>query len=99
MTIRVPIKRHSAYHVYMLRCADGTYYTGYTNNLERRVKMHNAGNGAKSLLWKSKRPVKLVYTKAYRYYKRVVTAEQWLKKRSRRKKEELIQEYEKQRKP
>jgi putative endonuclease len=33
--------------VYILKCSDGTLYTGITNNLERRVKQHNAGKGAK----------------------------------------------------
>jgi putative endonuclease len=33
--------------VYLLRCADGTLYTGITNNLEKRIKQHNEGKGAK----------------------------------------------------
>ncbi|MBI3317876.1 MAG: GIY-YIG nuclease family protein, partial [Candidatus Omnitrophica bacterium] len=48
--------RHGAYAVYMVRCTDGTYYTGLTNNLEARIKLHNAGNGAKYL--RGKGPVK-----------------------------------------
>jgi putative endonuclease len=70
--MRGSIKRHSSYYLYMLQCADGTYYTGYTNNLESRVKLHNSGNGAKSLKWKGKLPVELVYAKEYRYYKRAL---------------------------
>ena len=35
-------------YTYILECSDGTYYTGWTNDLEKRVKMHNAGKGAKS---------------------------------------------------
>ena len=34
-------------YTYMLRCADGSFYTGWTNNLEKRVKEHNAGRGGK----------------------------------------------------
>jgi putative endonuclease len=93
MRARALIKRHSSYHVYMLRCADGMYYTGYTSDVEARVKLHNSGHGAKSLNWKGKLPVALVYAKAYRYYKRVLQAEQHLKKLRRKKKEELIQQY------
>ena len=75
----------------MLRCADGTYYTGSTKNLEARLKLHRAGRGAKYCRWK--RPVELVYAKEYRYYKRVLHAELWLKSRSREEKEVLIRKY------
>ncbi len=44
---------------YILECADGTFYTGWTTDLERRVKTHNAGRGAKCT--KVRRPVRLVY--------------------------------------
>jgi len=89
--MRTPIKRHNSYHVYMLRCADGTYYTGYTNDVDSRVKLHNSGNGAKSLKWKGKLPVELVYAKEYRYYKNAITAERYLKRQTRRYKEARIQ--------
>jgi putative endonuclease len=45
--------------VYILQCADGSYYTGWTTNLERRVAAHNAGRGGRYT--RSRRPVKLVY--------------------------------------
>lgn len=47
------------YWVYILRCADGTLYTGCTNELSRRLAAHNAGKGAKYT--RSRRPVELVY--------------------------------------
>ena len=47
------------YFVYLLRCADGTLYTGCTNDLDRRLVAHNAGKGAKYT--RSRRPVVLVY--------------------------------------
>ncbi len=47
------------YFVYLLCCADGTLYTGCTNDLERRLAAHNAGKGAKYT--RSRRPVSLVY--------------------------------------
>jgi putative endonuclease len=43
----------------MLECADGTFYTGWTTDPERRVRQHNAGQGARYT--RSRRPVKLVY--------------------------------------
>ncbi len=87
--------RHGEYFVYMVQCADGTYYTGSTNDLENRIKLHNAGNGAKYL--RGKGPVRLVYAKEYRYYKRALQAECWLKKRSHQEKAALVQEYGRQR--
>lgn len=58
---RVVQPRHGKYFVYMVRCADGTYYTGSTNDFGNRIKLHNAGNGAKYL--RGKEPVQLVYAK------------------------------------
>lgn len=45
--------------VYILECADGTLYTGWTTDLRRRVKAHNAGQGARYT--RGRRPVRLVY--------------------------------------
>lgn len=50
-------------YVYILRCADGSLYTGWTNDLEKRVKTHNAGKGAKYT--KTRLPVELVYYEEY----------------------------------
>ena len=47
------------YAVYILRCADGTLYTGITNDLSHRLAAHNGGKGAKYT--RSRRPVELVY--------------------------------------
>ncbi|MBQ8918950.1 MAG: GIY-YIG nuclease family protein [Acidaminococcaceae bacterium] len=52
-----------SYYVYMLECSDGTLYTGYTDDLEKRLAAHNAGEGAKYT--RSRRPCKLVYTEAF----------------------------------
>lgn len=49
--------------VYILRCSDGTLYTGITNDLERRVKAHNDGTGAKYT--KGRGPVVVVHTESY----------------------------------
>ena len=48
-----------SYYVYLLRCRDGTLYTGYTDNPERRLRVHNAGKGAKYT--RARLPVELVY--------------------------------------
>ncbi len=86
------LKRKDKFYVYIVKCKNGTYYTGYTNNLENRVKLHNKGNGAKYL--RGKLPVELVYAKEYKYYKNVLHAERNLKKLTRKQKECLIRNYE-----
>lgn len=48
------------FHVYMLRCRDGTLYTGYARDLKKRLETHSRGKGSKYV--KSRRPFKLVYS-------------------------------------
>ncbi len=50
----------SEWTIYIIKCADGTFYTGITNDLDKRLKAHDAGLGAKYT--KSRGPVKLAYT-------------------------------------
>ena len=83
--------REGEFFVYIVQCRDGTFYTGYTQNLEERVSLHNSGNGAKYLRGKS--PVKLVYTKEYRYHKNALSAERRIKKLTREQKLNLIRIY------
>ena len=54
-------KDNKAY-MYVVECADGTLYTGYTTDVERRLKTHNAGKGAKYT--RARLPVKLLYSQA-----------------------------------
>lgn len=53
-----------SWHVYILACADGSFYTGITTDLARRVEEHNSGTGAKCT--RARRPVKLVYSERKR---------------------------------
>ena len=85
--------RQGKFFVYMVQCVNGMYYTGSTNNLERRLKEHNSGKGAKYL--RGKGPVKLVYCKEYRNYMNVVRAERKIKKFLRKQKDELVRIYAK----
>ena len=78
----------------MVECRDGTYYTGSTNNLANRLKLHNNGHGAKYV--RGKGPVRLVYVKEYKDYRRALQAERALKKLTRKQKEELIKIYAQQ---
>ena len=84
-------KRHSPHFVYILKCSDGVYYAGYTNDLMRRLKEHNDKRGSEYL--KLRLPVELVYSKEYRYYKNVLIAEKRIKKMTRTQKENLIAIY------
>ena len=92
MKLDMGITRKAQFYVSIVKCARGTYYAGYTNNLEKRIALHNKGNGAKYL--KGRSPVKLVYVMEYIYYKNALRAERNMKKRTRKEKEILIKRYE-----
>lgn len=75
-------------YTYMVRCKDGSLYTGWTNNLEKRVQAHNQGTGAKYT--KSRRPVELVYYEEYESKIDAMKREYEIKQLPKKKKEELI---------
>jgi len=74
--------------VYMVRCADGTLYTGYAKDPERRAQAHNAGRGAKYT--SGRRPVSLVYIERFRSLGKALSREHALKRATRSQKESLI---------
>ena len=77
------------YFVYIVKCADNTLYTGYTSNLEQRIKQHNSGSqGARYT--KTRRPVKLVFVEIYQTQREAIRREIVIKKRSREEKLNLI---------
>jgi putative endonuclease len=76
------------HYVYILRCADGTLYTGYTINLKARVEAHNAGRGAKYT--RSRRPVTMVYSRGFRSLGKALAREYAMKQLTRAEKEALI---------
>ena len=76
------------FYTYILRCADGTYYTGYTPDLEKRLLTHNGGKGAKYT--RSRLPVTLVYFEEYKDKSEAMAREYRIKKMSRKEKEKLI---------
>ena len=77
------------YYVYLLRCADGTLYTGFTNDLARRLAAHNAGRGAKYT--RGRRPVELVYWESFSNESSALRREYAIKQLPRRQKLTLIQ--------
>lgn len=74
--------------VYILECADGSYYTGSTKNLELRLKQHQAGEGAKHT--QKRLPVKLVYFEEFLRIDEAFYREKQIQGWSRKKKEALL---------
>lgn len=78
----------SAFFCYMVQCSDGSYYTGWTTDPERRVKEHNSGRGA--LYTKFRRPVELIYLEQVEDRSSAQQREHAIKKLTRQKKTELV---------
>ena len=74
--------------VYILLCSDGTLYTGWTNDIENRVKTHNAGKGAKYT--KTRLPVKLLHVEYFETKEEAMSREFAIKQLSRAEKIHLV---------
>ena len=74
--------------VYILRCSDGTLYTGSTDNVARRVQAHNSGKGAKYT--RGRTPVEVVYTEECESYSAALKREYAIKQLTRQEKLEMI---------
>lgn len=75
-------------YTYILRCSDDTFYTGWTTDLKKRIKVHNLGKGAKYT--RARVPVTLVYWEEYESREEAMKREVAIKKLTRKKKESLI---------
>ena len=78
------------HYTYILECKDQTLYTGYTTDLDRRLKVHNEGKGAKYT--KIRRPVVLVYQEMYETKSEALRREYEIKTFTRQRKLKLIEE-------
>ena len=76
------------HYAYIVECADGTYYCGYTNDLEKRMETHNRGKGAKYT--KPRLPVVLVYYEEFETKEEAMSREWHLKQLSHAQKQALI---------
>lgn len=76
-------------YTYILKCSDGSLYTGWTNRLEERVKAHNEGRGAKYT--RGRRPVELVYYEALETKEEALRREYTIKQMNRTQKLLLIE--------
>ena len=76
------------HYVYIVICSDNTYYTGYTIDLEKRIKKHNDKKGAKYTMYRL--PVKLCYYESFDQKGDALRREMQIKKLTRQKKYELV---------
>jgi len=77
-----------AFFCYILECSDGTYYTGWTTEPERRLRQHNGGTGARYT--RSRLPVRMVYVEECLDRTKAMKRERAIKALSRSRKEKLI---------
>ncbi len=81
------------HYTYIVKCSDSSLYTGYTNNLTRRIKTHNSGKGAKYT--RGRTPVELVYFEEFESKSLALKREYAIKQLTRLEKKKLIAEREK----
>ena len=81
--------RSPVHYAYVLRCSDGSFYTGYTTDVERRVREHDAGDGAKYT--RGRTPVELVHVERFESKSAAMSREYDIKQLSRSRKERLIE--------
>ena len=82
------------HYTYIIVCSDGYYYTGYTNNVEKRIKKHNNNKGAKYT--RGRTPVKLKYQESYNSKSKAMQREYEIKQMTRTQKQELIDSHKNQ---
>lgn len=80
-----------SYYVYIAKCADESYYTGVTNDLERRLAEHNSGKDSGSYTF-TRRPVEIVFSYEFKDVRQAIAFEKHVKGWSRKKKEEIIED-------
>lgn len=83
---------HAYNYTYILRCGDGSLYTGWTNDIKNRLKMHREGKGAKYT--RGRGPLTLVHLEVYDTKSEAMRREAFIKKLSREEKERLLEDEE-----
>lgn len=82
------------YYTYILRCADGTLYTGFTTDLSARVRVHNGEGKGGAKYTRSRRPVSLAYYEEYESAHEARVRECAIKRLTRLEKEQLVADFE-----
>lgn len=80
------------FFVYILQCRDNTYYTGYTNDVAKRLQTHNDGKASKYT--RARLPVKIVYVEELATKSKAMQRELEIKKLTRNSKEKLVHTYQ-----
>ena len=80
-------------YLYVVECADGTLYTGYTTDVDRRIQTHNKGKGAKYT--RARLPVKLIYQESFESKQAAMSAENHFKRKTRQAKLDYIKQHKK----
>jgi putative endonuclease len=83
--------RSGSYLVYILLCDDGSYYTGYTSNMESRLERHKKGSGARYT--KMRRPKRIVYLQSFRTRRAAMRRERQIKTLDHDEKRELTRSF------
>ena len=78
-------------YTYLVECADGSLYCGWTNDIDKRIKAHNAGRGAKYT--RSRLPVRLVYYESFDTKEEAMSREYHIKRMTRDEKLKLTEGY------
>jgi predicted GIY-YIG superfamily endonuclease len=78
-----------SFHVYILKCNDGSYYTGHTDDIEKRISEHHLGS-IDTCYTKGRLPIEVVFTEAFGTRAEALDMERRIKGWSRKKKEALI---------
>ena len=86
---KLGLKMNKKYFVYIVECADGSFYTGYTTDIDRRINEHNFSTRSAKYT-RSRRPVRLIYKEVYDTLSEALKREHKIKKLSRRAKKALI---------
>ncbi|MCF2666801.1 GIY-YIG nuclease family protein [Streptococcus alactolyticus] len=78
-------------YLYVVECTDGTLYTGYTTDVDRRIQTHNKGKGAKYT--RARLPVKLIYQESFESKQAAMSAESHFKRKTRQAKLDYIKQH------
>jgi putative endonuclease len=84
------VKNNDIHYIYILECGDGSYYTGYTNDLTQRLRKHEEGKGAKYT--RGRGPLRLVFQESFSTKQEAMRMEFAVKKLNRSEKERIIKE-------
>ncbi|MBN3543844.1 GIY-YIG nuclease family protein [Fictibacillus barbaricus] len=84
------VKNNVNHYIYILECGDGSYYTGYTNDLTQRLRKHEEGKGAKYT--RGRGPLRLVFQESFSTKQEAMRMEFAVKKLNRSEKERIIKE-------